>query len=85
MPPAPGEIAGLAVTRAVPSLHRQDAETVAHAHAVHVDGLRERRFAWRRALIVQVKRNIVAQQMRAEGLCSLERGDSRIRLRAHDE
>src|SRR5207237_6079016 len=68
----------LPVARAVPSFHRQNTEAIAHADAVHLDRLRQRRVSAGCQLIVEVQGNVVFQKMRAEGLRGLERRHARI-------
>ena len=85
VPPAPArQFARLAARRAVPALHRQDAEPVADRDAVDGDGLGERRAIGRRKLIVEFERNGRPIEMRAKRRRRLERRDPRIGRLAHD-
>ena len=78
-PSPPREIARLAVRRSIPALHRQDAEAIADADAVHLDRLRERRLRGRGQSIVELQRDARRRQMCAERGGGFERGDPRIR------
>src|SRR5436190_737366 len=56
-PPPAREVARLAVSCAVPPFHRQNAETVANAHTVHVQRLRQRRRRRRGEIVIEFQRN----------------------------
>src|SRR5207237_4300570 len=77
-PSPPRQLARLALARAVPSFHRQNAEPVADAHAANVERLRKRRRRRGRQLLVESESNARALQMRAKCGGRLERGDPRI-------
>jgi hypothetical protein len=82
--PAPmREVARLAVARAVPPFHRQDAEPVADANAVHIDRASKRRCRRRRELVVERERDAASLQVRAKRAGGSQRGDTRVRRAAH--
>ena len=79
IPPAPArQIARLALARAVPAFHRQDAEPVADANAVDLDRLRQRRRRRRGKLVVERQRDAAVLEMRAKRGRRLQRCDARI-------
>ena len=65
LPAAARQVARLAVERAVPALHRQDAEPVADADAVELERARERR---RRPALSRVSSNCERRAARGEVL-----------------
>ena len=75
---------GSPVRRPVPPFHRQDAEPVADADAVQLEGPRERRRGRRVERLVELERRPEGAEVLAEGAGRLERGDARIRRRAHE-
>src|SRR5438552_3909645 len=74
-PAPPRELARLAIRRAVPAFHREDAEPVASHHAVHLDRLCQRRRVRRLQLIVELQRNARPIEVRAKCRRGFERRD----------
>jgi hypothetical protein len=71
-PAARGEIARLAIGRAVPALHREDAEAIADVDAVALEWAAERRMAAGRELRVETEIDAGAHQIAGERVGRLE-------------
>ena len=84
MPPAPDrQIARLTVRGPVPAFHRQDAEPVADADAVDLDGARERAVRAFGCAIVERQRNPDGAEVLSQRVGRLERRDAGIARAAH--
>ena len=81
-PPPPRQIARLASGRAVPPLHRQNAEAIADPYGARRDRLRQRRFTARQ-FIVEIERDSARHEVRSERRRRLERCNPRVRRVRH--
>ncbi len=76
LPAAAGQLGRVAVGRAVPALHRQDAEAVARAQAVGLERAGEGGVGRRRERVVEGERDAARLEVPAEGLGGAEGRDA---------
>src|SRR5918994_5712817 len=82
-PATDGEIAGLAVARAVPSLHRQHAEAIANANVADLKGTSQWRCPGGSQIAIETKREPFRRQVLRERVGRAHGRDARVTRVAH--
>src|SRR5687768_12640206 len=82
-PAADGEIARLAIARAIPSFHRQDTKTIADPDVADLKGTRQWRGAGRSQIAIETKRDALGSQVPGKRVGRAHRRHARVPRVAH--